>query len=112
MYLRDPNSSAYLLVDQTTDPAADPVADWQAQERVVSRRLPGYRLVRLDPVTVGGWRGADWEFTHGRGTHVLNRNLVTGPNRAYALYWSAPDSDWNKSMDRFRQVMATFRPSS
>jgi serine/threonine protein kinase len=112
VYLRDPGSSAYLLVDQTTDPAADPVADWRAQERVVSRRLPGYRLVRIDPVTVGRWRGADWEFTHGRGTHVLNRNLVTGPNRAYALYWSAPDSDWNESMDRFRRMMASFRPSS
>jgi eukaryotic-like serine/threonine-protein kinase len=111
VYLRDPSSPTYLLVDQTTHPAADPVADWRAQERVVSRRLPGYRLVRMDPVTVGSWRGADWEFTHGRGTHVLNRNLVTGPDRAYALYWSAPDRGWAANMDRFRQMMATFRPS-
>ena len=110
MYLRDPGSAAYLLVDQTTDPAADPVADWRAQERVVSRRLPGYRLIRLDPVTVGRWRGADWEFTHGRGTHVLNRNLVTGPDQAYALYWSAPDSSWDESATRLRQVMGSFRP--
>jgi len=110
VYLRDPSSSAYLLVDQTGDPADDPVADWRAQERVVSRRLSNYRLIRIDPVTVRQWRGADWEFTHGRATHVLNRALVTGSNRAYALYWSAPDAGWDRSMAEFERVSASFQP--
>jgi eukaryotic-like serine/threonine-protein kinase len=109
VYLRDPGSSAYLLVDQTTDPAPDPVADWRAQERVVSKRLSGYHLVGIRPVTVRGWRGADWEFTHG-GTHVLNRALVTAPDQAYALYWSAPDARWQRSLGDFRQVVASFPP--
>jgi len=110
VYLRDPASPAYLLVDQTTDPAADPVADWRTQEQVVSRRLSNYRLIGIRPVRMGQWRGADWEFTHGRGTHVLNRNLVTGPNRAYALYWSAPDSAWSRSRAEFDRVSGSFQP--
>jgi eukaryotic-like serine/threonine-protein kinase len=110
VYLRDPSSSAYLLVDQTTEPAGDPVADWRAQERVVSRRLSNYRLIGIRPVTVRQWRGADWEFTHGRGTHVLNRSLVTGANRAYALYWSAPDTSWSRSLAQFDRVSGSFQP--
>jgi eukaryotic-like serine/threonine-protein kinase len=110
VYLRDPSSSAYLLVDQTNDPAPDPVADWRTQERSVSRRLPNYRLIRIDPVTVRGWRGADWEFTHGRATHVLNRNLITSSNQAYALYWSAPDRDWSSSEAEFEAVTRSFQP--
>jgi len=110
VYLRDPGSSAFLLVDQTTNPADDPVADWRAQEKAVSRRLSNYRRIRIDPVTVGQWRGADWEFIHGRATHVLNRNLVTGPKRAYALYWSAPDASWQRSLPEFQRVSASFQP--
>jgi hypothetical protein len=110
VYLRDPASSAYLLVDQTTDPAADPVADWRTQEKAVSRRLSNYRLIGIRPVTVRQWRGADWEFTHGRATHVLNRNLVTGPDRAYALYWSAPDAGWSRSLAEFERMSASFQP--
>ncbi len=111
VYLRDPGSSAYLLVDQTTTPAADPVADWRQQERVVSQKLSNYRLIRIDPLQVKGWRGADWEFTHGSGTHVLNRNLVTGPSRAYALYWSVPSRSWGTRLPQFEQITASFQPS-
>jgi hypothetical protein len=110
VYLRDPASSAFLLVDQTTEPAGDPVADWRSQEKVVSRRLSSYRLIGIRPVTVGKWQGADWEFTHGRSTHVLNRALVTGPSQAYALYWSAPDASWSRSAAQFERVSATFQP--
>jgi len=110
VYLRDPASSAYLLVDQTTDPASDPFADWQQQEKTVSKRLPNYRLIRIDPFSTHGWRGADWEFTYGSGTHVLNRNLVTGPQQAYALYWSVPDSAWSERRKQIDQITASFHP--
>ena len=112
VYLRDPDSSAYLLVATTDQPKADPVADWRSQERSVSRRLSNYRLIGIRPVTIRGWRGADWEFTHGQATHVLNRNLVTGSDRAYALYWSAPDRTWDRSEAEFEQVTRSFQPSS
>ncbi len=110
VYLRDPDSSAYLMIDQTSTPASDPVADWQRQEKSVSKRLRAYRLVRIDPLQLGDWRGADWEFTHGSGTHVLNRNLVTGPDHAYALYWSVPASAWSRRLAEFEQITASFQP--
>ena len=112
VYLRDPNSSAYLLIDQTRQPKGDPLRDWQTQERSVSQRLSNYKRIRIDPLELNGWRGADWEFTHGRGTHVLNRNLVTASDQAYALYWSAPDSNWARSRALFDQVSGSFVPRS
>lgn len=108
----DPASSAYLKVDQSRTPKGDPVTDWQTQERSVSQRLRNYRLIGISPLTLRDWRGADWEFTHGTGTHVLNRNLVTASDQAYALYWSAPDRNWGRSRALFDQVSASFVPRS
>lgn len=113
VYLRDPGSSAYLLVDQTDTPAADPVADWQQQEPAVARRLTGYeRIGEIVPVNFRGWRAADWQFVFGRdqGTRVLNRNVVTAPDKAYALYWSVPTSRWEEMLPVHEQVVGSFEP--
>jgi hypothetical protein len=115
VYLRDPGSSRYLLVDQTDDPKGDPYQDWLAQEPAVKRKLAGYRRVSIEPLDFKGWPGADWEFTWNTGSrrlHVLNRNLVTGPDKAYALYWSVPDAGWDADLARFRTMAATFTPAS
>jgi eukaryotic-like serine/threonine-protein kinase len=113
VYLRDPGSSAYLLVDQTDTPAADPVADWQQQEPAVARRLTNYeRLGEIVALDFRGWRAADWQFVFGReqGTRVLNRNLVTAPDKAYALYWSVPTSRWEEMLPVHEQVVGSFEP--
>lgn len=113
VYLRDPGSRAYLLVDQTDEPKADPVADWQAQEPAVAERLDSYsRIGEIRPVDFRGWRAADWEFVFGEGraTHVLNRNVVTGPTKAYALYWSVPSAQWDAMLPIHEQVVASFQP--
>lgn len=114
VYLRDPASSAYLLVDQTDSPAADPVADWQRQEPAVAERLENYeRLGAIEPVDFRGWEAADWEFVFGpgQGTHVLNRNVVTAPDQAYALYWSVPSARWEELLPVHEQVVASFSPA-
>ena len=114
VYLRDPGSSAYLLVDQTDDPAPDPVADWQAQEPRVAARLTGYeRIGEIGPVDYRGWEAADWQFVFGenQGTRVLNRNVVTGPDHAYALYWSVPSSRWDAMLPVQEQIAASFQPA-
>lgn len=113
VYLRDPASSAYLLVDQTDSPAADPVADWQQQEPAVADRLANYeRLGEIVAVDFRGWQAADWQFVFGRdqGTRVLNRNVVTAPDKAYALYWSVPTSRWEEMLPVHEQVVAGFEP--
>jgi hypothetical protein len=114
VYLRDPASSAYLLVDQTDSPAADPVADWQQQEPAVAGRLANYeRVGEIEAVDFRGWEAADWEFVFGpgQGTRVLNRNVATGPDRAYALYWSVPSSRWEELLPVHEQVVGSFTPA-
>ena len=114
VYLHDPDSSAYLLVDQTDQPAPDPVADWQQQEPAVAERLDGYqRIGEIRPVDFRGWQAADWEFVFGaeQQTHVLNRNVVTSPSQAYALYWSVPSSRWDELLPVHEQVVASFQPA-
>ena len=115
VYLHDPESSAYLLVDQTDDPRPDVVADWQQQEPGVARRQEGYRRIgEIRPVDYRGWQAADWEFVFGPGerTHVLNRNVITSPGtKAYALYWSVPSSRWDAMLPIHAQVVASFQPA-
>ena len=115
VYLRDPDSSAYLLVDQTDDPADDPVADWQQQEPSVAERLENYeRVGEIEAVEFRGWEAADWQFVFGedQGTRVLNRNVVTAPDQAYALYWSVPASQWEDLLPVHEQVVASFQPAT
>jgi serine/threonine protein kinase len=111
--LRDPGSSRYLLIDQTDTPAADPVADWERQEPGVAQRLENYERIRLEPAAYRGWDAADWEFVHGQSQrlHVLNRNVITSSDRAYALYWSVPDAEWDAQWGVFEQIAASFQPA-
>lgn len=115
VYLRDPGSAAYLMVDQTDDPAADAVADWRQQEPSVAARLENYeRIGEIEAVDFRGWEAADWEFVFGRsqGTRVLNRNVIPAPDQAYALYWSVPASQWDAMLPVHEQVVASFQPAS
>jgi hypothetical protein len=106
---------AYLLVPQTTQPAADSLVDWQEQERAASPTFPGYQRIRLQRVSFhSGWDVADWEFrwTPSEGTlHVLDRNLRISNRRAYALYWSVPEQDWNRMWSTFTVIADSFRPA-
>ena len=78
----------------------------------MAERLDGYRRIAITPVEVPYARAAaDWEFTHGSGTHVLNRNLLVDDTRAYALYWSAPEGSWAESRALFDVVATTFEPA-
>jgi hypothetical protein len=113
---RDPQTGRFLRIDQSDSPRGDPVADWQRQSAVVSARLSGYRLVRpIVAVDYRGWPAADWEFTWvnaGTTVHVVNRNLVPRPNKAYALYWSVPESRWASSKRIFDIAAQSFQPAS
>ena len=112
---REPGGTRFLRVDQTDTPAGDPYQDWLRQEGTVSRRLPGYDRIRIDRVDYRGWPAADWEFTWdgtGGRTHVLSRNLVPAPSKAYALYWSVPQSQWAESRSIFDVAARTFTPAT
>jgi hypothetical protein len=116
VYIRDPNGGRFLLIDQTTHPRPDPLADWRQQEAARISTYPGYRRIRLQAVHYPqAERAADWEFTYyqdGTLTHVMNRNILASAHHAYALYWSTPASGWAASFHLFRAFAATFRPAS
>jgi serine/threonine protein kinase len=116
VYLTDPaNSGIYLLIDQSTTPNPDPLADWEQQQANRAGTYPGYHLIRLESVSYPqAEKAADWEFTYDRnGTvvHVLNRNILANAHHAYALYWSTPQADWAAGYHYFQAFAATFRPS-
>jgi serine/threonine protein kinase len=113
VYFRDPDSSRFLLIDQTNDPKDDPVADWQAQEHNRKGGYADYQRIHILPVDYYR-KAADWEFTYtGRNgrIHVRNRGFVTGDDQAYAIYWSTPDSQWSESLRYFNVFTETFRPA-
>jgi eukaryotic-like serine/threonine-protein kinase len=115
VYIRDPHGGRFLLIDQTTHPQPDPLADWRRQEAARISTYPGYHRIRLQAVHYPqAERAADWEFTYYQGgtrIHVLNRNVLASAHHAYALYWSTPASQWAASFHLFRAFAATFRPA-
>jgi serine/threonine protein kinase len=116
VYIQDPNSGRFLIIDQTTHPQPNPLADWRQQEAARVGTFPGYHRIRLRAVHYAqAERAADWEFSYddnGQLTQVLNRNILANTQHAYALYWSTPASEWKTSYHYFRAFAATFRPAA
>jgi hypothetical protein len=116
VYLRDSRGGRFLIVDQSTHPRPNPLADWRRQEAARISSYPGYHRIRLAAVHYAqAERAADWEFTYeynGQLTRVLNRNILASARHAYALYWSTPASEWRASFHYFRAFAATFRPAA
>ena len=111
------NGGSYrlLIIDQTSDPKSDPVADWRAQERVRRSGYRDYRLIGIRPASY--WlAAADWEFlnTSDRGNrlHVLKRGFVTSDNQAYRIHWSTSADDWNANLDTLNIIFSGFRPAA
>jgi hypothetical protein len=116
VYIRDPaNGGIFLLIDQSDQPKADPLADWQQQAAARQGSYPDYHLIRLVAVSYPqAKRAADWQFTYDRDgvqVEVLNRNVLANAQHAYALYWSTPVSDWDAYYHYFQVFAATFQPA-
>jgi tRNA A-37 threonylcarbamoyl transferase component Bud32 len=116
VYIRDPaNSGIFLLIDQSDQPRPDPLADWRQQAAARQGTYPGYHLILLKAVRYPqAEKAADWEFTYDRNgvtVQVLNRNILANAQHAYALYWSAPASDWDAYYHFFQVFADTFRPA-
>jgi hypothetical protein len=116
VYITPPSGSMFLLIDQTTHPKPDPLADWRQQEAARRSTFPDYHLIRLEAVSYPqAQSAADWEFTYTASSgprHVLNRNVLANSQHAYALYWSTPADQWDASYRFFRAFARTFRPAA
>ncbi|MDP9398812.1 MAG: serine/threonine protein kinase [Actinomycetota bacterium] len=116
LFFIEPGTGRYLQVAQTRNPKDDPLEDWRDQERHLRRRLNDYEHISLERVDYRGWDTADLEFRwtsdSGRRLHVRNRNVITAPDRAYALLFSAPEDRWAESQQLYAVFATSFRPAS
>jgi eukaryotic-like serine/threonine-protein kinase len=115
VYFDEPGGGRLLGIDQTDHPQPDPVADWRGKEqyRVARGDFPSYRRVRLVAVDYF-LKAADWEFTYVRNgvrLHVNNRGFITSAHQAYGMWWSTPDSDWDRFLPDLRLIERSFRPA-
>jgi hypothetical protein len=116
VYFRDPRGGRLLGIDQSDTPKADPYTDWLRQEeyRVARGDWDEYELIGIRRVEYRDYKAADWEFryTSDRGTriHVINRNFITAPDQAHAIYWSTPESTWQQNLDEFALITRSFQP--
>jgi hypothetical protein len=56
---------------------------------------------------------ADWDWlqtTKGVDFHVRNRGFVTARNRAYAIRWEVPVTEWDAQLPNFNMLTANFKP--
>ncbi len=108
---RDPGGSRFLRIDQTDDPKDDPKKDWEQQEKDVEDELPNYERIEIEEVDYNDWPAADWEFTFGEDTHVVNRGFVPNEDQGYAIYLSAPEDQWDESQTVFDVATESFEPA-
>jgi hypothetical protein len=110
---QDPSGSRYLRFGYTSMPHDDPKADWERLEPSVQQRLAGYHRISIEDVSYRGWPTADWQFTFGSSgqTRVIDRGFKVDESHGYAIYLSAPASDWQHSFTYFDVAARTFRPA-
>jgi len=109
--IKSPDGSSFLRIDQTDQPKGDAKKAWEEQEKSTSKQLPNYQRVSIESVEYNGWDAADWEFTFGDDTHVLNRGFVPNPNHGYAIYLSSREENWSANQEVFQTAADTFQPA-
>jgi eukaryotic-like serine/threonine-protein kinase len=113
VFIREPGTGTYLLVEWTPDPKPDPVADWEEQSTYFATRHEGYEELRIEPFPYRDYNAAMWEFRYRAGGAVLhagNLNVVTG-GRAYALYFQTREERWHASQYTFTGFRQAFNPA-
>ncbi len=113
VFIREPGTGTYLLVEWTPDPKPDPVADWEEQSKYFANRHEGYVELRIEPFPYRDYNAAMWEFRYRAGGTVLhagNLNIVTA-GRAYALYFQTREQRWHASQDTFTGFRQAFNPA-
>jgi hypothetical protein len=115
VYFREPGGSRRLLIiDRTSTPAPDPVADWTELESDRRGNYRGYSRLGIRPVDY--WdKAADWEFTYtsdsGNRLRSVKRGFITAPDQAYGITWMTPEGRWNEYRDDLQVIFDGFRPA-
>jgi hypothetical protein len=107
----DPHSGRYLRFGYTTRPKDDAVADWEQQEKRFKAKHPDYQKISIQKVTYRTYEAADWDFRLG-GTRVRDRGFKVDSSHGYAIYLSAPESQWSDSLKYFETAASSFQPAA
>ncbi|MFI0418428.1 protein kinase [Spongiactinospora sp. 9N601] len=108
-----PDDTEQTVTVEKAAPAADGgmAALRKARE---STEFTDYIQVRLQGVTYGAWKAAEWEYTHtlsnGVPMHTLVRYVSVGAERAYRITFSMPDMRWDDSAEIRQTFFGTFGP--
>ncbi|SCF33179.1 Protein kinase domain-containing protein [Micromonospora matsumotoense] len=110
--ITEPGGVRELLIQWTSSPLKDAVADWKDKEPARKNYVNAYQY--LDIKACGGYRTcADWDWLESRDNtriHVRNRGFVTATNRGYGLRWEVAAKDWNANLDNFALITSRFVP--
>jgi tRNA A-37 threonylcarbamoyl transferase component Bud32 len=117
--IKEPGGSRFLEVDLTPHRYPGMVAElmWLQQRTRLARTFPGYQLLYIHRVSYQGTVAADWAFTWNSQTSgptdVRDRAWIArGPGGAqsFAIYWSAPAVQWDRSRSVLAEALRTFTP--
>jgi tRNA A-37 threonylcarbamoyl transferase component Bud32 len=120
-YFSAPDGGQYLEVDLTPHTYTNMLreAHWVAALTQQQSRFPGYRGNGIRAVNVRGMNAAAWEFTwqdpglgRVRALDLMYIAKTRDGAQSYALYLSAPDRAWSRSLGVFDEEMRTFQPES
>ena len=112
-YLTDPGTTTNLLVDLT--PHTYPGNMVEEAQYIESRSIPafpGYKRINLQALTIRNTPGAFWKFTwmkNGVEQEALDL-LFIQDQQSYALYATAPASQWQQLQATFDEELRTFAP--
>ncbi|MEU1751380.1 protein kinase [Micromonospora matsumotoense] len=110
--ITEPGGVRELLIQWTSSPLKDAVADWKSKESARKNYVNDYQYI--DIKACGGYRTcADWDWYETRDNtrlRVRNRGFVTATNRGYGLRWEVPAKDWNANLDNFALITSRFVP--
>ncbi|HEY4465437.1 MAG TPA: protein kinase [Streptosporangiaceae bacterium] len=114
-----PGVHTFLEIDLTPHAYADMVTEARtlADRTQAQGHFPGYQAIGIRPVSLRGMNAASWEFTWqdpgvGR-VHVLDLMFIADTpagRQSYALYMTAPERAWPRTLAAFDEEMRTFRP--
>jgi tRNA A-37 threonylcarbamoyl transferase component Bud32 len=117
-YLRDATlANVNLLVDLTPHTFPDNMLKEATYIRNHSMsRFPGYKQLGLAGLTIRGQPGAYWKFTwddagvQQEAIDLLYVAPTSAGQQSYALYMTAPASEWSQMRPVFDEAMETFNP--
>jgi serine/threonine protein kinase len=116
-YLRDPSANVNILVDLTPHTYPSDMlkeAEYIKSQSLARNRFPGYNQLGLATTTIRGTKGSYWKFTwkdNGVQQEAIDLLFVLqtpSGAQSYALYMTAPESQWTQMRPIFDEAAETF----